>query len=126
MRKRILIVDDEPKVLNALELRLSAEGFEVLKATNGKEALSQALRHSPDLIILDVLLPDLDGTQVVAFLSDNPATESIPIVFLTALQNKQEEREHGNYIGNNWIFAKPFDGKELAGNIREIISQRKT
>ena len=121
MSKKILIADDEPMVLNQLKLRLVAEGFQVIQASDGAEAVQKARSERPDLIILDILMPGMDGVDAATALKDHAETKDIPLIFLTAIQTKAGEREQGHMMGKNLIFAKPFDGKELVDNIRKSI-----
>jgi len=119
-KNKILIVDDEVDVLQLLEVRLASAGYDVLKADNGEDAVNIAKEKNPDLIILDIMLPHMDGTIVSQILKENENTKNIPIIFLTALQDKEKE-ETGHKIGGNIIFGKPFDSKELLSAIRKII-----
>ena len=120
-QKKVLAVDDEPEVLTLLEKRLAASGYEVVTASNGKDAIEIAKRELPDLIIMDILMPDMDGSQTAARLHDEPETKKIPILFLTCLFTKREERLEGHEIGPNFFVAKPYDPKELLSEIHKII-----
>jgi DNA-binding response OmpR family regulator len=119
-KKKILIVDDEADILALLGARLESSGYSVFKADNGRDAIDIARDKNPDLIILDIMLPEMDGTAVNQNLKDSEVTKNIPIIFLTALQDKSTESP-GHMIGNNIIFAKPFDAKELMATIKKII-----
>ena len=116
----ILIVDDEPAVCALLKIRLQKEGFEVLTAATGREGLEIAIEKRPDLIILDIIMPDLDGTETSNYLKEDGRTSKIPVLFLTGLEKKEEDiGDH--FIGGNIVFAKPYDGDELIARIREIL-----
>jgi CheY-like chemotaxis protein len=120
-QKTILVVDDEVDVLYLLEKRLSGAGYRVLTATNGREAIDIARREKPQLIVLDILMPVLDGSQTAASLHDDPQTKDIPILFLTCLFTKREERLEGHELGKNFFVAKPYDPHELLTEISKII-----
>ncbi len=120
-KKKILIVDDEENVLLMLKKRLTAKGYFVITATNGKDALMLANSKHPDLIILDVLMPGMDGPEVATQLKESPKTKDISVVFLTCLYAKVEESEHGHMVGNRMIFAKPYDPKELEETIERLL-----
>jgi putative two-component system response regulator len=119
-KKKILIVDDEVDVLTLLEMRLASAGYEVLKADNGIDAVGITKEKNPDLIILDIMLPHMDGMAVSQILKEDEDTKNIPIIFLTALQDKKSENTD-HKIGKNIIFAKPFDSKELLAAIKKQI-----
>jgi len=116
-KKKLLVVDDEPDVLRLLEERLSRAGYDVIKASCGKEAVELAQSKLPDLIVLDIAMPGMDGSEVAEILRDNPKTRDIPILFLTCLFTKQEEKTSGHMLGHNFFIAKPYDASEL---VREI------
>ena len=122
MGKKILVVDDEPEVTRILKTRLEAAGYEVMTALTGEECLLQAKKGRPDLVILDILMPGIDGIEAAAQLKQNPLTRGIPIFFLTCLKTKQDEhrsRKAGEYT----IFAKPFDPEELMTKIKETVGE---
>ena len=121
MTKKILIVDDEPMILKQLEQRLVTEGYEIVKATNGDEAVQKALESRPDLVIMDILMPGMDGLEAVTSLRQHRETKDTPVIFLTALQRREDEVKQGHKVGKELIFAKPFDGKELVENIRKLL-----
>lgn len=110
--KNILIIEDEPLVrANILDL-LSAEEFNVLAAENGATGVQLALSHQPDLIICDVMMPELDGHGVLQALRQNPVTATIPFIFLTAKVDRAALRE-GMSLGADDYLTKPFRSKEL-------------
>jgi len=122
-KKKILIVDDEPDVLLLLGERLDKQGYDVLKASSGKEAIEIAAKREPDLIILDIAMPGMDGSEVSSVLRNDPKTRSIPIIFLTCLFTKQEEKVCGHLLGQNFFIAKPYDVGELLGEIDKRIQK---
>jgi DNA-binding response OmpR family regulator len=120
-KKKILVVDDEKDVLFMLEKRLTAEGYSVITTTNGTNAVALAKSQHPDIIILDVLMPGMDGGEVAAKLNEHPLTRSIPVIFLTALLTKTEEYQRNHTISSNITFAKPFDTEELLAQIKGLL-----
>jgi CheY-like chemotaxis protein len=117
---RILIVDDERLNRQLLEVMLEPEGYLLLTAACGADALEMVAQHPPDLILLDVMMPGMDGYQVVAMLKGNLETRSIPIVMLTALDDRNS-RTHGLRAGAEHVFTKPLDRVELCARVRELL-----
>ena len=122
MRKKILVVDDESDIHEMLAEQLTDTGYEITIASNGDEALRKVQLNKPDLIILDVVMPGLDGPSVCAALKEDPKTKNIPIIFLTGLRPKEDELR-GVEIGGYPVFAKPFNFEELLGTVREMINK---
>ncbi len=122
-KKKILIVDDEPDVLLLLFERLTKAGYQVLKAASGKEAIEIAGKKAPDLIVLDIAMPGMDGSETATILRSDPKTKAIPILFLTCLFTKQEEKMCGHLLGQNFFIAKPYDAAELLGEIEKRINK---
>ncbi len=120
--KTILVVDDERDVLLMLEKGLAAEGYHVLTADNGRDALTLARVKKPHAIVLDVMLPDLDGGIVANELADNEATGDIPIIFLTALISKQEEKRYGQMVGSHPTLAKPYEIADLVQMLERCMA----
>ncbi|MGD0551527.1 MAG: response regulator [Sedimentisphaerales bacterium] len=123
-KTRILVVDDEPDQLRILEKMLEARGHTVIIATCGSDAITLARTEHPDLIILDVALPDIPGGEVAATLKQYPQTSGIPIIFLSGMFSKTDESKKGHIVGGNTIFAKPCDLNELESSIEQLIRQR--
>lgn len=123
--KKILVVDDEKKIRELLELRLSSEGFEVIIARHGEEGVEQAKKHLPDLILMDVMMPRMDGPAAVNVLQGDPATKDIPVIFLTAIITKEEETNPAFGIrldvAKYRFMAKPFDTPTLLAEIKKAI-----
>lgn len=119
--KKILIVDDEPDFVNMLKMRLEANNYEVITASDGEEGTKKAREEKPNLILLDIMMPKVDGTTMAQNLKLNPDTKDIPIIFLTCLYQKNEEKKMGNIIKGNLLMAKPFDAQELLTMIEKII-----
>ena len=120
-KKKILAVDDEPEVLALLEKRLVSSGYEVVTSTSGKDAVNLAKTLHPALIILDILMPGMDGSETAAALHNDPLTKDIPVLFLTCLFTKREEKLEGHEVGRNFFVAKPYEPAELLSEISKIL-----
>ncbi|MEE3326492.1 MAG: response regulator transcription factor [Myxococcota bacterium] len=118
--ERILVVDDEPDILELVRYNLSNEGFRVDTATTGNEALSQITRSKPDLVVLDLMLPDQSGMEICKKLRANPSFEQLPIIMLTA-RSEEVDRVVGFEIGADDYVTKPFSPRELALRIRSVL-----
>ncbi len=123
MPKKILVVDDEKDVTYLLIQRLKAYGYEAASASGGEAALKIIKKEGFDLIILDIMMPVMDGTELAQILRNGPTTKDIPLIFLTALGVKQKDTGY-SVAGSDIIFTKPFDFKELARKIDEILSRK--
>ena len=109
---KILIIEDDPAVLDNLEDILTLEDFQVVTATNGVQGIEAAQQHQPDLILCDIMMPQLDGYGVVTALRANPQTQNIPFIFLTAKADRLEQRE-GMELGADDYLTKPFRPQEV-------------
>ena len=118
--KKILVVDDEQDLRNLLTERLMAAGYNVSTAINGKEGLEKATAEKPDLIILDVMLPDTDGFKLCGLIKSNKEMKNIPIIMLTCL-GQIEDIKAAIEKGASAYIAKPFDPKVLLSRIRALI-----
>jgi DNA-binding response OmpR family regulator len=119
---RVLVIDDEAPIRLLCRVNLEAEGMEVLEAPDGSAGLEQARNHSPDVILLDVMMPGLDGWRVAEELLDDPTTEDIPIVFLTA-RAELRDRARGIDLGGVDYVTKPFNPVELAPLVRGLLDR---
>jgi len=119
--RKILIVDDDPVTLKILEKILLSEGYWVAKAANGKEALYIADDFLPDVIILDIMMPVMDGTIAVEYLEKNPRTKNIPVLFLTSIISKKEESR--NLVANRRFLAKPIEKEKLLNEIERCLEK---
>lgn len=119
-KSRLLIVDDEEYGCKALEVLLTSENHQLIFAHSGQEALDKANRVMPDLILLDVMMPDMDGFEVCRRIRLHPVLAEVPIIMLTAIDDK-ESRLHGLEIGADDFITKPFDHVELRSRIRTIV-----
>ena len=125
MRKRILLVEDDAEIVELLRFNLKKAGFAVGTASEGVEGLKKARSLLPDLILLDLMLPELDGFAVCEILRRDAGTASIPIIILTAMSS-QLARVAGLSCGANDYFTKPFSTKALLSRIEEILNRRPT
>jgi DNA-binding response OmpR family regulator len=119
-RFRILLVDDEPSIVKMVGKRLEVEGFDVLIATDGQEGLTQARSVSPDLIVLDLMLPKMNGYEVCTMLKQDARYQRIPIVLFTAKAQEKDEKL-GMECGANAYVRKPFRAQELLDTIRTLL-----
>lgn len=118
---RILIVDDEPNLVLALELLMRKEGYEIHTAPDGEAAVADAERLRPDLILLDVMMPKMDGYEVCQRLRANPALKGVTIVMLTA-KGREVEREKGLALGADLYITKPFSTREVVRRVKEVLA----
>jgi two-component system, OmpR family, alkaline phosphatase synthesis response regulator PhoP len=119
--KRILIIDDEFDIRTVAELALKAVGgWEVLTAASGSEGLTLAGAEQPDVILLDVMMPDMDGIATFSALQANPATQSIPVILLTAKVQAAEQRRFAE-LGVRAVISKPFKAMKLPAQIASIL-----
>src|SRR6059058_3958559 len=121
-KTRVLVIDDEAPIRLLCRVNLEAEGMEVLEASDGPAGLEQARNHTPDVILLDVMMPGLDGWRVAEELLDDPTTEDIPIVFLTA-RAELRDRARGIDLGGVDYVTKPFNPVELAPLVRGLLER---
>lgn len=119
-KQTILIVEDEPSLVEVLSYNLEKEGFEVLTATDGRQGLDKAKSAIPDLIILDLMLPSIDGLQVCAQLRSNPATQSIRILMLTA-RSEETDEVVGFSMGADDYVTKPFKVRPLIHRVKALL-----
>lgn len=121
---RILVVDDHMPSRMAAVALLSLEGYEVFEADSGAAALAQIAENSPDLVLLDVMMPGLDGYQVCRQLKQNELTRLIPVIFLTAFDDRQA-RLQGIEAGGDDFITKPFDRVELSARVKSLVHQKR-
>lgn len=121
---RILVVDDEPDILSVLVYHLSREGYRVTTAVNGQGALTMADAERPDLIILDLMLPGMDGYEVLQRLRRADRTNSIPVILLTA-RRAEDERVRGFEVGADDYITKPFSARELTLRVEALLRRAK-
>ncbi len=119
-KKRVLIVDDEKDIVETIQFRLELEGFECLVAYDGEEALLKAKSENPDLILLDIMLPKINGYKIARLLKFDESYKHIPIIMLTA-RTQQTDIELGEETGADEYVKKPFDMDELLNIIRKYL-----
>lgn len=122
-KKRILIVEDQAIIINMLRMRLEANHYEVLIAGNGQEGLEKAQKENPDLIILDVMLPKMNGYKVCQLLKADPKYKTIPII-LSSGRTPQEIRKVGQEVGADAFVNKPFEADVLLAKIKELLEKK--
>ena len=119
----ILTADDDPDIRELLAFRLERSGYTVLQAVDGEEALALALEHRPDLAVLDVMMPKMDGFEVVRRLRAEEATKGMPIIMLTA-RAQDSDVEEGFDAGADDYLRKPFSPQELRARVQAILGRR--
>jgi len=120
---RVLVVDDEETILELIAYNLQKEGFQVETATDGREALEKAARHPPDLLVLDWMLPEVDGLEVCRLLRGDPKTMGLPVIMLTA-RGEEVDKVLGLELGANDYMTKPFSMRELLARIKAHLRAR--
>ncbi|HET8751108.1 MAG TPA: response regulator [Gaiellaceae bacterium] len=118
----ILLVDDERTIRTICRVNLEADGLAVLEAKDGREALEEIRRQRPSLVLLDVMMPGLDGWDVARQLAADAETRDIPVVFVSA-RAAREDRLHAQELGAVGYIVKPFDPLELAGFVRDVLER---
>lgn len=119
-KQKVLIVDDEKDIVKLLEYNLKKEGFAAVSAFDGAQALEKAESEHPDLILLDVMLPEVDGLEVCKQLKKDPATRSIPVIMLTA-RSQETDKVIGLELGADDYVTKPFGVRELLARVKALL-----
>jgi len=120
LKRRILVIEDEKEMLEAVRLRLEANSYEVIAASDGAEGLSQARSEKPDLIVMDIMLPKMDGFTVCRMLKFDENYKNTPIIMLTA-RTQEMDVARGKEMGADAYLTKPFKSEELLAKIKELI-----
>jgi two-component system, OmpR family, alkaline phosphatase synthesis response regulator PhoP len=120
MAHKVLVVDDEEDIVEFVSYNLQLEGYEILRVGNGLEALNQARQHLPDLILLDLMLPDMDGFSICEILHCQPSTTNIPVIVLTALAGELP-RLHGFEVGAADYCLKPIRPRDLKARVKSVL-----
>ncbi len=120
MDKRILLIEDEPNIAEALRFILSREGFGVDIHADGASALQAVHARQPDMVILDVMLPNRSGYDILRDLRADPATAGLPVLVLTA-RGQEKEREQARRIGASQFMTKPFSNAEVLASVRALL-----
>lgn len=125
MKHKILVVDDEPHIIELVRFNLESSGFVVLEATNGQGALELTKQEKPDLVLLDLMLPIIDGFEVCKILRKNSSTRYIPIIMLTA-KSEEADKILGFEVGADDYITKPFSTRELVARVKAVLRRSKT
>ncbi len=119
---KVLVIDDDPVIVELLRVNFEIEGFEVVGAGDGPEGLARAASEQPDLILSDIMMPRMDGMEVLARLRKDPATRDIPVILLSA-KAQSAEVEQGMEAGADDYVTKPFDPLELIDRVNAVLSR---
>jgi DNA-binding response OmpR family regulator len=122
MSKTLLIADDEPNIVISVEYLMKREGFEVLVAGDGEEALAKIRQHRPDIVLLDVMMPKMNGFDVCQEVRADPALAGVRILMLTA-KGRDTEVAKGLALGADVYMTKPFSTRELVEKVRQLVGQ---
>ena len=125
MPKKVLIVEDEIYIMNIISFGLKRKGYQVITAAEGNEALALASKHDPSVILLDYMLPGMNGLQICAELKKESKTAAIPIIMITALDDKDLE-DRTKEAGITILMRKPFSPNDLQEKIEELLGDGKT
>jgi DNA-binding response OmpR family regulator len=122
MLKKIIIVDDEPGIVVPLQFLMEQQGYNVMEAERGEDALDLIYQYEPDLVLLDIMLPGIDGYEVCEIIRLNPNYRNVKIIFLTA-KGREEETAKGLALGADAYIIKPFSNAELVAKVKEILEK---
>lgn len=125
VKPKVLCVDDEPQNLRLLEVLLAGNGYEVIKAENGRQALEIVRHQAVDIILLDIMMPEMDGFEVCRLLKSNEKYRNIPVIMITSLTSR-EDRIKGIDAGAEDFISKPFDVGEVLARIRMLLKVRES
>lgn len=123
MKKRVLLAEDHPETIEVMQQELEVLGYEVTVAQDGQEAVAKAMAEPPDLIVMDMLMPKMDGFQAAVFIRNNPKTRNVPILAATALA-RPGDREKCLESGCSGYIAKPFTHRQLGAAIDRLFEVR--
>jgi len=119
---KILIIDDEVQLIQMVQIRLEANGYDIVAAYAGEEGIEKVKSENPDLIILDIMMPKMDGFEVCKILKNDPQYSKIPIIFLSA-KTQEEAMEIGKEKGADAFLKKPFETPDLLAKIEELLEK---
>lgn len=119
--KKILIADDNVQLVDMIKIRLESSGYEVITAYDGEKALEKVQTQSPDLVILDLILPKLPGEEVCREIRKDEKTAELPIIMVTG-KTSDVDRVVGKVIGANYYISKPFENEELLDRVKELLT----
>ena len=120
--RRVLVVDDEPRLIHFIRLNLEHDGFEVIEATSGAQALTSLRDRLPDLILLDVMMPELDGFEALQLIRE---ISTVPVIMLTA-KGEEEDRIRGLELGADDYISKPFSPREMVSRVKAVLRRTET
>ena len=120
---KIAVIDDDPSMVKVLRIMLTSSGYEVVEATSGTRGFMVAKRELPDLVLLDIMMPDVDGFEVCRRLKLDPDTKNIPVIFVSA-KTGLEHVEMGLSMGADGYITKPFELKDILDKIEEVVGSR--
>jgi DNA-binding response OmpR family regulator len=120
-KKRILVVDDDPVIVRAITINLHSVGYETITALDGADGLRKVVAEKPDLVILDIMMPEIDGFEVLKVLKDNPETQHIPVIMLTAFPTDENvTRSYG--LDSDCFIPKPFEPEVLLIVVQRLLT----
>jgi two-component system alkaline phosphatase synthesis response regulator PhoP len=122
---KILVVDDEIYIVHILDFSLGMEGYDVVTALDGEQALDKLKSEKPDLIVLDIMMPKLDGYEVCKAIKSDPATKQIPVILLSA-KGRNVDQKMGFDVGADDYITKPFSPRKLVERINQLLGQSVT
>jgi DNA-binding response OmpR family regulator len=122
-RGRILVVDDDPRLLHIVEMYLSIEGYDVVTAENGEDGLKEVEAERPDLVILDIMMPGMDGIEACRRIRTNAETQSVPVVMFSALSS-DDDVERARLAGANHLITKPFNLVGLGSVVNTFFPEK--
>jgi CheY-like chemotaxis protein len=121
-RKKILVIDDEEQICSVTKIILEKTGkYEAIVTTESAAAIDLAVQNKPDLVLLDINMPQMDGGEIAQRLRQLPATNQIPIIFVTGLLQKDEVKDRDGKVARNYFIAKPITSKELIAKVESIL-----
>jgi DNA-binding response OmpR family regulator len=122
MPKRVLLAEDEPSIVESLTFLLEAAGFEIAVETNGRQALDSALTTAPDVLVLDVMLPELDGYEILRQIRSDQRAKALPVLMLTA-KGQREDRETALACGADLFITKPFSNAAIVEAVEQLANK---
>ncbi len=120
-KQKILVVEDEESLLKLESILLTSKGYDVRGVINGQHALDAMQEYFPDLVLLDIMLPEIDGFEVCRRIKSNPATKDIPVIMLTAKKSR-EDMARGEEVGADWYITKPFKSAMVIETIQRFLN----
>ncbi len=124
MANKIMVVDDEPDVVDLVKLVLESDGFDVVTAYSGKEALDKIVQEMPDLVLLDIMMPQMDGWEVYSRIKAHPKTKDIPVAMLTAKSQSIDKMIGLHVVKVDDYITKPFGRSELLERVKRILKEK--